>query len=77
VLQIKSTTLAGAAMLTTYILTLLLFARGMFEHVQTAALWLAVGGGVDPAGRVGVGGVPRPSADAAGPSEEREGLFRC
>jgi hypothetical protein len=46
VLQIKSTTLAGAAMLTTYILTLLLFARGMFERVQTAALWLAVGGGL-------------------------------
>jgi hypothetical protein len=46
VLQIKSTTLAGSAMLTTYIVTLLLFARGMLEHVQTAALWLAVGGGL-------------------------------
>jgi hypothetical protein len=46
VLQIKSTTLAGAAMMTTYVLTLLMFARGMLEHVQTAALWLAVGGGL-------------------------------
>ena len=33
-------------MMTTYIVTLLLFARGMLEHVQTAALWLAVGGGL-------------------------------
>ena len=45
-LQIKSTTLTGATMLTVYILTLLLFARGLFEQVQTAALWLAVGGGL-------------------------------
>jgi hypothetical protein len=46
VLQIKSTTLTGATMLTVYVLTLVLFARGLLEHVQTAALWLAIGGGL-------------------------------
>jgi hypothetical protein len=45
VLQIKSTTLTGATMLTVYVVTLLLFARGLLEQVQTAALWLAIGGG--------------------------------
>ena len=44
VLQIKSTTLTGASMLTVYVVTLLLVAYRAFERLQTAALWLAVGG---------------------------------
>jgi hypothetical protein len=43
VLRVKSTTLAGAAMLTVYVVTLLLLARGV---VQEAALWLTIGGGL-------------------------------
>jgi hypothetical protein len=46
VFRIRSTTLTGAGMVTVYVVTLALFARGLFERVQTAALWLAVGGGL-------------------------------
>jgi hypothetical protein len=46
VFQVKSTTLTGAGMVTVYVVTLLLFARGLFERLQTAALWLVVGGGL-------------------------------
>jgi hypothetical protein len=46
VFQIKSTTLTGAGMLAVYVATLVLFARGLLERVQTAALWMAVGGGL-------------------------------
>jgi hypothetical protein len=46
VFQVRSTTLAGAGMVTVYVLTLPLYARGLFEQVQTAALWLAIGGGL-------------------------------
>ena len=45
VLQLRSTTIAGAAMLTTYLLTLLLFVN-MLESVQKAAIWLTIGGGL-------------------------------
>lgn len=46
VLRIKSTTLAGAAMVAVFVLTLPLYARGMLKEVQTAALLLAAGGGL-------------------------------
>jgi hypothetical protein len=45
VFRIKATTLAGAGMVAVYVLTLPLYARGLFEHLQTAAIWLAIGGG--------------------------------
>jgi hypothetical protein len=45
-LELKATTLAGAAMVVIYVLTLPLYARGLLEHVQTAAILIAVGGGL-------------------------------
>jgi hypothetical protein len=45
VFQLKSTTLTGASLLVLYVLTLVLFVHRLHE-VQTAALLLAIGGGV-------------------------------
>jgi len=44
-LQIRSTTLAGATLLTIYLVTLVLYIN-MLENVQTAAIWIAIGGAV-------------------------------
>jgi drug/metabolite transporter (DMT)-like permease len=44
--ELRATTLTGAAMTTLYVVTLPLYARGLLEHVQTAAILLAVGGGL-------------------------------
>lgn len=46
VLELKATTLTGASMVTVYVVTLVLFARHMLERVQTAALMMAIGGGL-------------------------------
>jgi hypothetical protein len=43
-LQIRSTTLAGAGMLAVYLVTLLLFIN-MIPGVQLAAIWMTIGGG--------------------------------
>ena len=43
--QIRSTTLAGAALLAIYLVTLVLYIN-MLENVQTAAIWMTIGGGV-------------------------------
>lgn len=42
--HIKSTTITGGSMLALYILTLVLYIN-MIERVQTAAIWMAIGGG--------------------------------
>ncbi len=44
-LQLRSTTITGATMLVTYLMSLLLFVN-MLESVQKAAIWLTIGGGV-------------------------------
>lgn len=44
--ELKATTLTGAAMSTIYVLTLPLYARGLLEQVQTAAILIAVVGGL-------------------------------
>lgn len=44
--ELKATTLTGAAMATIYVLTLPLYARGLLEQVQTAAILIAVVGGL-------------------------------
>jgi hypothetical protein len=43
--QIRSTTLSGAGLLVIYLLTLVLYVN-MLENVQTAAIWMTIGGGV-------------------------------
>ncbi|MGA2257572.1 MAG: hypothetical protein ABSG53_23165, partial [Thermoguttaceae bacterium] len=43
--QIRSTTLIGAALLVIYLVTLVLFFN-MLENVQTAAIWMTIGGAV-------------------------------
>ena len=43
--QIRSTTLTGAALLAIYLVTLVLYIN-MLENVQTAAIWMTIGGGV-------------------------------
>ena len=45
VLQLRATTITGAGLLLVYVLTLLLFIN-MLENVQTAAIWLTIGGAV-------------------------------
>ncbi len=42
--QIRSTTLTGAGALTLYLVTLVLFAQEELKKIQTAALWLTIGG---------------------------------
>jgi hypothetical protein len=42
--QLRSTTLTGAALLTVYLVTLVLYIN-MLENVQTAAIWMTIGGG--------------------------------
>ena len=42
-LQIRSTTLAGAGLLAIYLLTLVLYVN-MITGVQTAAIWMTIGG---------------------------------
>lgn len=44
-LQLRSTTIVGAATLAVYLLTLLLYIN-MLENVKTAAIWITVGGGL-------------------------------
>lgn len=44
--QIRSTTLVGVTSLMLYLLTMVMFARRALEQVQTAALLMAVGGGL-------------------------------
>jgi hypothetical protein len=44
--QLRAPTIAGAAMVTLYVVTIVLFGRFLLEQVQTAALLLAIGGGV-------------------------------
>ena len=41
--QIRSTTLAGASLLAIYLVTLVLYIN-MIKHVQTAAIWMTIGG---------------------------------
>ena len=43
--QIRSTTLAGASLLAIYLVTLVLYIN-MIKHVQTAAIWMTIGGAV-------------------------------
>jgi hypothetical protein len=43
--QIRSTTLAGVGLLLIYLSTLVLYVN-MLENVQTAAIWMAIGGAV-------------------------------
>ena len=43
--QIRSTTLTGAALLAIYLVTLALYIN-MLENVQTAAIWMTIGGAV-------------------------------
>jgi NADH:ubiquinone oxidoreductase subunit K len=43
--QIRSTTLAGAGLLAIYLVTLVLYVNKI-EGVQTAAIWMSIGGGV-------------------------------
>jgi len=43
--QIRSTTLVGAGLLAIYLVTLVLYIN-MLQHVQTAAIWMTIGGGV-------------------------------
>jgi hypothetical protein len=43
--QLRSTTITGAVLLLVYLLSLVLFIN-ILENVQTAAIWLTVGGGV-------------------------------
>jgi hypothetical protein len=42
--QIRSTTITGAASLFLYLVTLILFAQEHLKKIQTAALWIIVGG---------------------------------
>jgi hypothetical protein len=42
--QLRSTTLTGAALLMIYLVTLVLYIN-MLENVQTAAIWMTIGGG--------------------------------
>jgi hypothetical protein len=42
--QIRSTTITGAASLLLYLITLILFAQEQLKKIQTAALWITVGG---------------------------------
>lgn len=44
--QLRVPTITGAAMVTLYVVTILMFGRFLLEQVQTAALLLAIGGGV-------------------------------
>ncbi len=44
-LQLRSTTIVGAGLLLVYLLTLVMFIN-MLENVQTAAIWLTIGGAV-------------------------------
>jgi hypothetical protein len=44
-LQLRSTTVTGATLLAVYLLTLTLYIN-MLENVQTAAIWMTIGGGV-------------------------------
>jgi hypothetical protein len=44
--QLRVPTITGAAMVTIYVVTILMFGRFLLEQVQTAALLLAIGGGV-------------------------------
>jgi len=44
--QLRVPTITGAAMVTLYVVTIVLFGRFLLEQVQTAALLLAIGGGV-------------------------------
>ena len=44
-LQIRSTTITGAALLAIYLATLVLYVN-MIQGVQTAAIWMTIGGGV-------------------------------
>ena len=44
-LQIRSTTLAGAGLVVTYLVTLVLYVN-MIKGVQTAAIWMTIGGAV-------------------------------
>ena len=67
--QIRSTTLTGAALLAVYLVSLVLYIN-MLQHVQTAAIWMTIGGGRDlrhgdPAERLS-----RPPADLARPGEK-------
>ncbi len=43
--RLRSTTLTGAALMVIYLATLLLYIN-MLENVQTAAIWMTIGGGV-------------------------------
>ena len=43
--QLRATTITGAALLLVYLLSLLLFIN-MLQNVQTAAIWMMIGGGV-------------------------------
>ena len=44
VFQLRATTITGASLLLVYLISLLLFIN-MLENVQTAAIWLTIGGG--------------------------------
>ena len=67
-LQIRSTTLAGAGLLAIYLVTLLLLIN-MLEHVQTAAIWMTIGGGGDLRHGDPPERLPRSSADLARPDQ--------
>ncbi|MFO0807901.1 MAG: hypothetical protein U0746_04690 [Gemmataceae bacterium] len=45
-LRIKSTTLAGVSMVTAFVVTLPLYARGMLKELQTTAILMTIGGGL-------------------------------
>ena len=45
VFQLRATTITGAGMLLIYLLSLVLFIN-MLQNVQTAAIWMMIGGGV-------------------------------
>jgi hypothetical protein len=45
IFQLRSTTITGATLLMIYVLTMLLYIN-MLQNVQTAAIWMTIGGGV-------------------------------
>ena len=74
-LRLRSTTLTGAAMLLIYLVTLLLYIN-VLPNVQTAAIWMTIGGGVIVAAGVLLSVYRDRLLTLPDQVKRREGIFR-
>jgi hypothetical protein len=74
-LRLRSTTIAGATMLLLYLATLLLYINAL-ENVQTAAIWMTIGGGAIVAAGVLLSVYRDRLLSLPDQVKRREGIFR-